>query len=152
MAGLLMRDSGIFQAPPRYGKNSESDRELDGISSRDGCTIHVHPRFWLGPKDDAGRHLVPIGDIEILATDRESFEGEFPYGIKYHKLYHRAAVAEANPGTFSRSIGCLPMRTNHCALKGLKVASALSKDQTIIWRYGDSATGEECPISGQLGV
>lgn len=44
------------------------------------------------------------------------------------------------------------MKTIYSTLKGFKVTSALSKDQTVIWQYGDRAVGEECPINGPFGI
>ncbi len=146
-----MRDLGISWAPPRSGKDSESDRELDGIPGRCGRTIHVHPLFRLGPKDDAGRHVIPRAGIAILAADGQGFDGEFSREINHQKLWSLGVVAKADPGG-NRSTESSPMPTRYLVPKGFKVASALSKDRTVIWRYGDSATGEECPIDGQLGI
>jgi hypothetical protein len=166
-----MRDFGIFWAVNWYRDSLENNRGLKGIPSKCSYSIDATPalRATRANEHSPGKYVpgltrdeepgIPHPDRApafgaAIADQRE--EAKFPRSAIHHKLQFLSNVAEANPSKLGMSIrpslGFPSMQTVNRTLKGFKVTSALSKDQTIIWRYGDSAMGEECPIDGQLGI
>ena len=160
-----MRDLGILWAMHWYRNGSEN------IPSKSSDTINIYPPARIAEAIDHSPRKALAGLKSIERPGRPDTEIPPAFGIAiaglrandtcprnmaHRQLENLGDVVEAGPSKSVRSInpslGFPSMKTVYRTLKGFKVTSALSNDQTIIWRYGDSAMGEECPIDGQLGI